>query len=61
MTEAELDALRQRLPLLRALEERGFVQFCSDGVYVVRDIPFDDFTPPLQDEFALADEWSSSS
>jgi hypothetical protein len=57
MTETDLEGLRKRLPLLRDLEERGFVEFRSDGVHVVQDIPLDDVTPALQDEFALADEW----
>ena len=61
MNESELQALKQRLPLLRGLEQRGFLQFRRDGVYVVKDIPIDEWpTPALQDEFALAEEWSTS-
>jgi hypothetical protein len=57
----QIDRLRERLPLLRRLEERGFVQFASDGVYVLDDIPSEDFTRELFDEFAVADEWSTGS
>jgi hypothetical protein len=59
VNDDEFETLRQRLPLLRGLEERGFVQFGADGVYTIREIPLDDYTAELQNEFAIADEWST--
>jgi hypothetical protein len=46
---------RKQLPLLRRLEERGYVEFRPEGVFVLRDIPMDEYSPELWDEFGVAD------